>query len=155
MKTTAVVESLSYYKTNVLFQRIPAYFKHLCCLCMCVILHCFSCSVTNCVWVEWVSSYVQFVVLIPVIIHLVSPLLLFNWFPKYCSTVISVCLMCLVFLVITHPVFMLGILYYLQFLSSLPCSINVPYVQGLPSSLWTATVDLVWREIGTLSVSLF
>ena len=27
MKTTAVVESLSYYKTNVLFQRIPAYFK--------------------------------------------------------------------------------------------------------------------------------
>ena len=27
MKTTAVVESLSYFKTNVLFQRIPAYFK--------------------------------------------------------------------------------------------------------------------------------
>ena len=27
MKTTAVVKSLSYYKTNVLFQRIPAYFK--------------------------------------------------------------------------------------------------------------------------------
>ena len=27
MKTTAVVESLSYYKTNVLFQRIPAYSK--------------------------------------------------------------------------------------------------------------------------------
>ena len=27
MKTTAVVENLSYYKTNVLFQRIPAYFK--------------------------------------------------------------------------------------------------------------------------------
>ena len=27
MKATAVVESLSYYKTNVLFQRIPAYFK--------------------------------------------------------------------------------------------------------------------------------
>ena len=27
MKTTAVVESLSYYKTNVLFQRILAYFK--------------------------------------------------------------------------------------------------------------------------------
>ena len=27
MKTTAVVESLSYYKTNVLFQRITAYFK--------------------------------------------------------------------------------------------------------------------------------
>ena len=27
MKTTAVVESLSYYKTNVLFQRIPAYLK--------------------------------------------------------------------------------------------------------------------------------
>ena len=25
MKTTAVVESLSYYKTNVLFQRIAAY----------------------------------------------------------------------------------------------------------------------------------
>ena len=28
MKTTAVVESLSYYKTNVLFQRIPTYFKN-------------------------------------------------------------------------------------------------------------------------------
>ena len=27
MKTTAVVESLSYYKTNVLFQRIPVCFK--------------------------------------------------------------------------------------------------------------------------------
>ena len=27
MKTTAVVESLSYYKTNVLFQRIPTYCK--------------------------------------------------------------------------------------------------------------------------------
>ena len=27
MKTTAVVESLSYYKTNVLFQRISDYFK--------------------------------------------------------------------------------------------------------------------------------
>ena len=27
MKTTVVVESLSYYKTNVLFQRISAYFK--------------------------------------------------------------------------------------------------------------------------------
>ena len=31
MKTTAVVESLSYYKTNVLFQRIPAYFKNIAC----------------------------------------------------------------------------------------------------------------------------
>ena len=28
MKTTAVAESLSYYKTNVLFQRISAYFKN-------------------------------------------------------------------------------------------------------------------------------
>ena len=28
MKTTAVVESLSYYKTNVLFQRIPTYYKN-------------------------------------------------------------------------------------------------------------------------------
>ena len=27
MKTTAIVESLSYYKTNVLFQRIPTYLK--------------------------------------------------------------------------------------------------------------------------------
>ena len=27
MKTTAVVESLSYFKTNVLFQRIPTFFK--------------------------------------------------------------------------------------------------------------------------------
>ena len=27
MKTTAVVESLSYYKTNVLFQRIPTYYN--------------------------------------------------------------------------------------------------------------------------------
>ena len=31
MKATAVVESLSYYKTNVLFQRIPAYFKKIDC----------------------------------------------------------------------------------------------------------------------------
>ena len=27
MKTTAVVESLSYYKTNVMFQKIPTYYK--------------------------------------------------------------------------------------------------------------------------------
>ena len=27
MKTTAIVESLSYFKTNVLFQRIPTFFK--------------------------------------------------------------------------------------------------------------------------------
>ena len=27
MKTTAVVESLSYFKTNVLFKRIPTFFK--------------------------------------------------------------------------------------------------------------------------------
>ena len=33
MKTTAVVESLSYYQTNVLFQRIPAYFKNNVCDC--------------------------------------------------------------------------------------------------------------------------
>ena len=70
-------------------------------------------------------------------------LLLFEyWVLKYCSAVIGICMICLVFLVMIHPVFMMSILYDFPLWSLLMCSIVVPCVQHLPSSLWKVSLSL-------------
>ena len=66
-----------------------------------------------------------------------------SWSLRYCSAVIGIALMCLLFLVMTCPVFVTLIVQDLLLWLWLPVLITVPWVQGTPSSLWTTTVEPV------------
>ena len=66
-----------------------------------------------------------------------------NWSQRYCLAVICVVFTCLLFLVISHPLFFMHIVYDLLLClwSSLPTT--VPWAHGPPSSHWIIIVDLI------------
>ena len=64
-----------------------------------------------------------------------------NWSWRYCSAVVCVGFTCLLFLVITCPVFVTCIVNDLSLWLWSPFPTNVPWVHSPPSSHWTATVD--------------
>ena len=66
---------------------------------------------------------------------------LFNWSLSYCLAVISVAFMCLLFLVISHPVFVMHITCDLLLWLWPPSPIIMPWVHAPSSSQWTSTVD--------------
>ena len=59
------------------------------------------------------------------------------------------------FLLLFYHALGLYIWYALPSWSSSPCSTIVPWIQGPSSSLWIATVGHVWKDIGSLRVSMF
>ena len=63
-----------------------------------------------------------------------------NGSQRYCLAIVCVGFMCLLFLMITYPVFVMHIVYDLLCLGS-PFSTIVPWVHGPPSSHWTTPVD--------------
>ena len=66
-----------------------------------------------------------------------------SWSLRYCSDVMDVAFTCLLFLVISHSISATCILYDWLLRLWSPLSTIVPWVQGLVSSLWTTTIDLL------------
>ena len=58
------------------------------------------------------------------------------------------------FFVTVCPLIMIHVLYDLLLWSFLPCSLRVLCIYGSQFSLWMATVETVWIQIGSLTVSL-
>ena len=70
-----------------------------------------------------------------------SSTVFFSWSQRYYSAVMCVAFMCLLFLVIRWPVFVMCIIYDLLLWLWSPLPTTVPWVHHPPSPFWTATVD--------------
>ena len=73
---------------------------------------------------------------------------------RYCFVVIDVLLMCLIFLIKMHPIFVRHILHDQPLWSVSPCSNIVLWFKGSPSLHWMATVNATGIIEGSLRLSL-
>ena len=69
-----------------------------------------------------------------------------NWSWRYCLAVICVGFTCLLFLVISHPVFVMCIVYDLWWWLWSPFPTIAPGVHSQSPSYWPATEDLLWKR---------
>ena len=76
-----------------------------------------------------------------------STVLLLDWSHRYCSAIMGLAFKCLLFLVISQPIFVMHIMYDMSLWLWSPLPTTVPWVHSPPSSHWTSTVDPNRKEV--------